>query len=232
MAARAQHDHHHDHSKAEQLGRVHFPTSCKPAVQPAFDRAVALLYSFGYEESRRGFESVAAQDSACGMAHWGVAMTYYHPIWAPPTPNELTAGRAAAETAAKTGAPTDRERRYIAVIGAFYEGDGRDHSTRANAYRTGMEKLTSEFPSDDEAQVFYALSLLGTAPPSDRTFAQQKRAADILNRLLPKNPEHPGILHYIIHSFDAPKLAELALPAARRPIRERHRSMRCMRWTT
>jgi tetratricopeptide (TPR) repeat protein len=215
MAARAQHDHHHDHAKAELLGRVHFPTSCKPAVQPTFDRAVALLYSFGYDEARRGFESVAAQDTACGMAHWGVAMTYYHPIWAAPTPAEFAAGRAAAGTAAKIGGPTDRERRYIEAIGAFYQEDGRDHGTRANAYRMAMEKLTTEFPSDDEAQVFFALSLLGTAPANDRAFAQQKRAAGILNRLLPKYPEHPGILHYIIHSFDVPQLATLALPAAR-----------------
>jgi hypothetical protein len=208
--------HEHHHAEAEVLGRVNFPVTCKPELQPAFDRAVALLHSFGYELARQAFADVAAQDPACGMARWGVAMTYYHPIWAPPTPAELTAGRTAAEEAARVGAKSEREQGFIAAIGAFYkDSDKLDHRTRALAYKAGMEKVTAAFPDDDEAALFYALSLLGTAPPTDTTYANQKKAAEIANRLLPKYPDHPGILHYIIHSFDYPELASLALPAAR-----------------
>ena len=158
---------------------------------------------------------MAKEDRACGMAHWGVAMTYYHPIWAPPTPAELAAGRAAAEEATRLGARSERERGYIAAIGTFYkDADKLDHRTRALAFRDAMEKLAAD-PKDHEAAIFHALALLGTAPPTDATYANQKRAAEVLNRLLPEHPDHPGILHYVIHSFDYPALASLALPAAR-----------------
>ncbi len=212
----AQESHEHQHPEAEVLGRVHFPITCKPEVQPAFDRAMALLHSFGYETSRQAFAALEEQDPACGMARWGVAMTWYHPIWAPPTPAELAAGRAAAEEAARLGARSEREKGYSTALGAFYrDADKLDHRTRAAAYQAAMEKLAAAFPEDDEAAIFHALALLGTAPPNDSTYAQQKRAAEVLNRLLPEHPEHPGILHYIIHSFDYPQLASLALPAAR-----------------
>jgi hypothetical protein len=215
-AAAQEEAHTHQHAEAEVLGRVHFPVTCSPKVQPAFDRAAALLHSFGYELAREAFAAVAAQDPACGMARWGVAMTYYHPIWAPPTPAELAAGRAAAEEAARLGARSEREQGFIAAIGAFYrDADKLDHRTRALAYKAAMERLAAAFPDDDEAAIFHALALLGTAPPTDRSYAQQKQAAKILNPLLPKHPDHPGILHYVIHSFDYPELASLALPAAR-----------------
>jgi hypothetical protein len=211
----AQHDHAHAHT-AETLGRVDFPTSCQEDTATEFTRAVALLHSFGYEESRRAFQGVAERDPRCGMAHWGVAMTYYHPIWAPPTPAELAGGRAAAEQAAQVGAATERERAYIAAVGEFYRDAGtRDHGTRAQAYRAAMRELARRFPEDDEATIFHALSLLGTAPPTDTTYAQQKEAAGLLNGLLERHPAHPGIAHYVIHSFDYPGLAEQALPAAR-----------------
>ena len=214
-AAPAQEEHHH-HDKGETLGEVHFPVSCKPEVQPAFTRAVALLHSFGYEDSRNAFAGVAAQDPECGMAQWGIAMTWYHPIWAPPQPAELAAGRAAARKAAAIGAKTERESGYIKAIGAFYDdGGGADHRTRAEAYRRAMEDLSRRFPDDHEAAIFHALALLATAPPSDTTFTQQKKAADILNGLLEGEPRHPGIAHYMIHSFDYPPLADRALPAAR-----------------
>jgi tetratricopeptide (TPR) repeat protein len=208
---------HHDHAHgAEGLGKVRFETSCRAEVAEEFTRAVALLHSFGYEESRRAFQDVAVKDPACGMAHWGIAMTYYHPIWAPPTPADLAAGVATAERAAQVGAKTDREDAYIAAIGAFYrEAGARPHGERAQAFRKAMEDVSRRFPDDDEAAIFHALSLLGTAPASDTTFANQKRAAEILNRLLPRHPEHPGIAHYVIHSFDYPALANDALPAAR-----------------
>jgi tetratricopeptide (TPR) repeat protein len=211
--AQAPEDHSHAH---ESLGRVHFPTTCQAEVQPAFDRAVALLHSFGYEEARHAFTDVARRDPACGMAHWGVAMTYYHPIWAPPTPAEFEAGRAASEAARRAGAKSARESRYIDAVSAFFvESAPRPHGARAAAFRAALETLTSEFPQDDEARAFLALSLLGTAPPSDTTYANQKRAAELVKPLVEKTPDHPGVLHYTIHAFDAPELATLALPAAR-----------------
>jgi hypothetical protein len=214
-ASRAQ-EHQHSHGDAEDFGTVNFPTSCRPEVAGEFTRAVALLHSFGYEESRRSFEAVAKRDAACGMAQWGIAMTYYHPIWAPPTPDELAAGKAAAKKAEELGGKTERERGYIAAIGAFYrDSEKLDHRARAVSYRTAIEELSRRLPDDHEATIFYALSLLGTAPPSDATFANQKKAAGILNGLLPVEPKHPGIAHYMIHAFDYPPLAQEALPAAR-----------------
>ncbi|HXM80146.1 MAG TPA: hypothetical protein VOA00_13005, partial [Thermoanaerobaculia bacterium] len=213
--AGAQEMHSHQGS-TETLGTVSFPVSCRPEVLPAFTRAVALLHSFGYEESRKAFATVAEQDAGCGMASWGVAMTYYHPIWAPPTAEELARGRAAAEKASAAGARTDREQGYIAAIGAFYRDSDRvDHRTRALAYKGAMEDLARRFPDDHETSIFYALALLATAPPSDTTFANQKKAAEILNGLLEKEPRHPGVAHYLIHAFDYPPLAAMALPAAR-----------------
>ena len=214
-AAVAQEDHSH-HGATELLGTVRFPVSCAEAVRPAFTRAVALLHSFGYEDARGAFTDVARQDPACGMAQWGVAMTYYHPIWAPPSPTELAAGRAASERASQIGAKTERERAYIASIAAFYrDSDKVDHRTRALAYRAALEEMARRDPDDHEASIFYALALIATAPPSDPTFANQKKAAEILNGLLEKEPQHPGVAHYLIHAFDYPPLASLALPAAR-----------------
>jgi tetratricopeptide (TPR) repeat protein len=205
-----QEHHHHAH---DAVGHVNFAVTCSPAVRDAFTRAVALLHSFQYEDSRQVFSEVAREDPACGMAHWGVAMTYYHPLWAPPTPAEFEHGRAAASRAAELGAKSPREQRYIAAIGAFYGAP--DHRARALAYKSAMERVAAEFPDDEEARIFHALSLLGTAPPSDTTYAQQKQAAEILNGLLTAHAQHPGILHYLIHAFDYPELARLALDAAR-----------------
>ena len=206
-------DHAHTHAAAEKLGTVDFPISCPPPAAAAFTRATALLHSFGYEEARRGFEDVARKDPKCGMAQWGIAMTYYHPIWAPPTGADLAAGRAAAEKATALGAPTDRERAYIAAIAAYYAAP--DPRARAEALRTAMADVARRFPKDDEAAIFHALTLLATAPASDSAYARQKEAAVILNGLLPRHPDHPGIAHYVIHSFDYPALASDALPAAR-----------------
>jgi hypothetical protein len=208
--------HEHGAHEAAGLGSVDFPAGCAAEVQPDFDRAVALLHSFGYAEAHDAFAAVGERDPACGMAHWGIAMSQYHPLWAPPGPEELSAGRAAAERAAALGARGEREQEYIAAIGAFYrDSDTVDHRTRALAYSRAMETLAVAHPEDREATIFFALSLLGTAPADDATHAQQRRAAEILNGLLPSMPQHPGIAHYIIHAFDYPELAELALPAAR-----------------
>jgi tetratricopeptide (TPR) repeat protein len=212
----ADHRHDHDHGTAGDLGQVHFAISCDTAVRADFDRAVALLHSFGYELSRDAFAGIAKRDPKCGMAWWGVAMTYYHPLWPAPTPEEAAAGAEAARKAKAAGAATERERGYIDAIAAFYADiDETPHAARAGAYRERMEALAQGNPSDSEARIFLALALLGTAPANDASFAQQRRAGEILNAELARQPQHPGIVHYIIHSFDYPELAELALPAAR-----------------
>jgi tetratricopeptide (TPR) repeat protein len=145
-----------------------------------------------------------------------MAMSVYHPIWAPPTPAEIARGKEAAAKALAAQAKTDREKAYVAAIAAFFnDADTVDHKTRAGAYAAAMEGLSARYPEDREAAIFYALALLGTASPADKTYANQRKAAEILNRVLPLQPDHPGVAHYLIHSFDYPSLAELALPAAR-----------------
>jgi tetratricopeptide (TPR) repeat protein len=215
LATAQEHAHSHSHGASEQLGTVHFPTSCRN-VDAEFTRAVALLHSFGYEESRDAFQAVAAKDPSCGMAYWGVAMTWYHPLWAPPSPRDLAAGAAAADKARELGAKTERERGYIGAIGTFYrDWEHRNYATRANDYKAAMEALSRKLPDDHEATIFYALEVRATAPENDPTYAEQKRSAKLLNDLLPLEPNHPGITHYMIHAFDYPGLASEALPAAR-----------------
>jgi tetratricopeptide (TPR) repeat protein len=216
FAVRAQEPHQHTHDTSEKLGLVNFPVSCSPAGQTQFNRATAMLHSFWYDEAEKAFSAVAATDPGCAMGYWGVAMSLYHPVWAPSTAPELQRGWAAVEKAKAVGAKTERERDYIAAIEAFYKDfDKLDHRTRAVAYEKAMEKVYLTYSKDREAAIFYALALLGTALPTDKTYANQKRAADILNKVLPEEPEHPGVAHYLIHSFDYPQLARLALPAAR-----------------
>ncbi len=215
-SAAAQEEHRHSHGDAENFGAVHFPSACRAEARDTFTRAVAQLHSFGYEESRRSFEEVTRLDPSCGIAYWGIAMSWYHPLWAPPGREERAAGRAAAQEAASLGGKTERENAYIQAIGIFYrDSETKDHGTRAEAYGAAMEAMTVRFPDDHEAAIFHALALLGTAPPLDTTYANQKKAAAILNGLLPLEPRHPGIAHYMIHSFDYPELAADALPAAR-----------------
>ena len=209
-------DQSHHHARPEKLGTVSFPTSCAPAVQVPFARAVALLHSFWYDEAEKAFNEVAAADPSCAMAQWGVAMSLYHPIWAAPTPAELRRGQEAVAKARAAAAPTERERDYVGAIETFFrEADTADHRSRALAYEKAMERVHVRYPDDREAAIFYSLALLGTAPPADKTYVNQKKAGEILNRVLPAQPDHPGVAHYLIHSFDYPQLAELALPAAR-----------------
>jgi hypothetical protein len=220
VCASAQHDMDmdmHTHAAPERLGRVHFPVSCRPELQPAFDRAVALMHSFAYVEASKAFADVAAKDSTCGMAQWGIAMSNFHTIWGPPTEAEFAAGQAAARKASALGAPTQRERDLIAAIAAFYRDAGVPHPTRVVAYEQAMAGVAERNPDDHEIAIFHAVAILAVAynSPPDKTYTRQKQAAEILNRLLPLEPDHPGISHYLIHSFDYPGLAELALPAAR-----------------
>ena len=211
-------EHHHEHAVPEKLGTVRFPVSCREEVRADFERGVALLHSFGYPLAATAFQGVAERDPECGMARWGLAMSRYHQIWAPPTAEDFATGAEAARQAAQLGAKSDRERAYIAVIGAFYlESAPRPHLERVRAYEKAMADLAARFPDDDEAVIFHALALLSIAynSPPDKTYALQKQAAAILNGVLPRHPDHPGVAHYMIHSFDYPELAPLALDAAR-----------------
>ena len=198
------------------LGTVHFPVSCTPEAQNIFEHGVALLHSFWYDQAERTFSQALRTDPACTMAYWGIAMSLYHPVWSPPTPADLRKGSAAIEKANSIGAKTQRERDYIMAIGVFYKDSSKvPHRERALAWRDAMQRLSARYPEDREAAIFYALALIGTAPSTDKTYANQKEAAAILNRILPEQPDHPGIAHYLIHSYDSPQLAALALPAAR-----------------
>lgn len=215
--AQAQEMHTHQHDASEKLGQVNFTISCKPAARAQFNRATAMLHSFWYAESEKAYADIAKSDPACGMAYWGVAMSLFHPVWAPATAAELQRGRAAAEKATSIGGKTPREKDYIAAIATFYkDSDKLPHPARALAYEKAMEQVYLSYPKDHEAAIFYSLSLLGTASASDKTYEKQKQAAAILNKILPEEPQHPGVAHYLIHSFDYPQLAQLALPAARR----------------
>src|SRR5688572_1509585 len=219
-AASAQHDEHahHTHGDAERLGTVHFVNSCKPEVQAGFARSLALLHSFGYERAGQAFAEVAAQDPQCALAQWGIAMSNFHTIWAPPTEAEFAAGQKAAARAAEIGGRDARERDWIAAIGAFYApGPSAPHIQRVKAFEQAMAGVRARHPKDDEAVIFHALALLGVAynSPPDKNYPLQKQAAEILNGLLPRHPDHPGVAHYMIHSFDYPALAPLAEQAAR-----------------
>ncbi len=199
------------------VGAVRFPVSTTPAAQAQFDRAIAMLHSFWYEEVDKTFSGIGEKDPRCGMAYWGVAMSLYHPLWQPPDEATLRRGWAAVQKAKAAGGQTQREQDYIGAIEVFYKDrDKTDHKARALAYSQAMEQLHRRYPEDREAAIFYALSLLGTAPPTDKTYANQKKAAEILNRISLEQPDHPGVIHYIIHAYDAPPLAHLGLPAARR----------------
>jgi len=212
-------------------GTVDFPVSCTPAVRAEFVRGVALLHSFFYEEARRIFTSVAEQDPKCAMAQWGIAMTWWHPIWTPPTPNEMSAGKAAIQKAMGMTAGTERERGFITALNAYYNTpDGPSTAEvgqschgpvgprdRVMSYEKAMRTVYERYSDDVETQTFYALAVLavGYANPTDTTLSNQLKAAGILEKLWKENPRHPGIAHYLIHSYDYPSLAERGLDAAR-----------------
>jgi hypothetical protein len=213
-------DDQHSHARfgdMGQVGTVRFPTSCSPTVQPQFERAVAMLHSFWYEEAEKAFQAITKVDPQCSMAYWGVAMSLWHPLW-PPTPGAETLRKGAATLAqAKAiSGNTARERDYIAALGNFYERyEQNDHRIRALAYENAMEQLAQRYPDDREASIFYALALIATAPPTDKTYANVRKAGGILETVFAEQPSHPGVAHYIIHSYDNPVLADRALKAAR-----------------
>ncbi len=200
---------------AGALGQVRFPTSCAAPAQSIFERGVALLHSFWYEEALKTFTSVTTTDPGCAMGYWGIAMSVYYPLWQPPSEAMLARGRAALDKAATLTA-TPREKDYVATLATFYrDADKVDHWTRAVAYEKAMEQLVARYPEDREASVFYALALDATALPTDKTYANQLKAAVILEKVFAEQPNHPGVAHYIIHSYDAAPLATRSLTAAR-----------------
>lgn len=201
----------------EQLGRVSFPVSCNEAAQVEFNRGMALFHSFWFTPAIESFKKVLALDPGCGMAHWGMAfMAMGNPFAWPPNPKALEAAASASAEAQRVGADSERERDYIAALAGFFRNrDTEPHAKRAVALQKAMEALAARYPDDDEAQILNALLLDATAQPTDKTFANQSRAAAILEPMFRKHPDHPGAAHYLIHTYDYAELAGKGLPSAR-----------------
>jgi len=212
-------------------GKVDFAVSCAPDVQADFARGVALLHSFFYEEARRVFTSVADRDPKCAMAQWGIAMTWWHPIWTPPLPDEMKAGKAAIQKAMTMEAGTDRERGFITALNIYYNTPESSSGgpvgqschgpvgprNRVVAYQQAMRQLRDKYPDDFEVQTFYAFAVLsvGYATLNDTSLSNQREAAAMFETLWKQNPNHPGVVHYLIHCYDYPELAQRGLAAAR-----------------
>ena len=207
----------HVHPAPEKLGKVSFPISCKSVVQGEFDRAVALLHSFAYSSAQEAFSSVAENDPSCAMAHWGIAMTYFHQLWEPHIASvSVPIAQEEIEQAQRLGPATERERGFIQAAGlVFQDAATVAYSTRGQNYERAMAGLAAKNKSDVEAQVFYALALLSSASPGDKTHSKQKEAAGLLEPLYRVYPQHPGIPHYLIHAYDNAELASRGLPAAK-----------------
>jgi hypothetical protein len=196
-------------------GEVDFATSCSPASQKAIKQAVWTLHSFWYPEALKAFTAVTEAEPGCAMGYWGIAMSYWYPLWYPPNAASLKAGAEAVEKARAAATKTEREKDYIEASAAFYrDSDKLDHRTRAVAYEKAMEQVSLRYPEDREAAAFYALALNATAPPTDKTYANQRKAAGILEKIWAEQPNHPGVVHYLIHSDDSAQFAEAGLPAA------------------
>jgi tetratricopeptide (TPR) repeat protein len=212
------------------VGKVTFPITCAPDVQSDFARGVALLHSFFYEEARRVFISVAERDPKCAMAQWGIAMTWWHPLWTAPTLDEMSAGKAAIEKAMSMNAGTDRERGFIAALNTYYNTADTSSAApvgqschgpvgprdRVVSYERAMRQLRDKYPDDFEVQTFHAFAVLGVgyATPNDTTLSKQLEAAGILEKLWKQNANHPGVVHYLIHAYDYPQFAQRGLTAA------------------
>ena len=200
-----------------QLGAVSFNISGTRKSNEQFQLGLKFLHSFEYDEAEKVFAAIIDNDPECAMAYWGVAMSNFHALWAPPTAAELKKGAQAVEMARTAGNQTAKEKDFIEAIGTFYHKHAElDHRTRCLAFEKAMESLYKKYQGDKEAAIFYSLSLVAAADPTDKTFTKQKKAGDILNALYPGQPNHPGIVHYIIHTYDVPELAELGLSAARK----------------
>jgi tetratricopeptide (TPR) repeat protein len=198
------------------LGKVDFFISCDSEAQVRFNRAMALLHNMMYRQAEEEFKAVAIVDSDCAMAYWGVAMTLFNPLWAEPKEDELKRGWEAAEKAEALKPPTERELGYVAAVKAFFrDWKTIDHRARIIAWEAAQKKLHLAYPDDTDAGALYALAHLATAPKGDTTYAHQKEAGALLQKLRVKAPEHPGLFHYTIHAYDNPEFAERALEVAR-----------------
>jgi tetratricopeptide (TPR) repeat protein len=210
----AQESHNHDALSEQQLGTVDFPISCTASVQKTFERGVALLHSFAFDTAESVFRAVADEDPRCAMAYWGIASTFRR--WGEPDKNQLEHGWEAISQAEKLQAKTARERGYISALAGFYEDPDNPAERRDEKYLKHMEQLYQDFPDDLEAAAFYAFALKDADSDDDPMHAKRKQAAAILEKLFVLEPDHPGVAHYLIHTYDYPGMAELGLPAARR----------------
>jgi tetratricopeptide (TPR) repeat protein len=202
-------------SSAERLGTVSFSVSCAPAVEARFTRGVALLHDFWYQEARLQFEEIAKADPSCAMAHWGVAMSLFHQIWDRPDDATVAHGWREMQAAQAHPAKTAREREYVAALSGFYKPDQRNYQSRIEGYAAAMAKLYQDHPGDTDAGAFYALSLLAAQPPDEASVTLNQKAMAVLSPLFVKYPDHPGVVHYIIHACDTPSLAPDGLAAAK-----------------
>ena len=198
----------------ERLGTVSFPVSCAASSQAAFNRGVALLHDFWYQEARAQFDRIAKSDSGCAMAHWGAAMSIFHQIWDRPDASNMNLGWAEMQKAQSLPVGTERERAYIAALAGFYNPAPQDYPARIAAYSTQMDRLYGRYPEDVDAGAFYALSLLAAEAPADTSLSQERKAMAVLTPLFVKYPDNPGVVHYIIHACDNPALAADGLAAA------------------
>ena len=201
----------------QRLGTVHFETSCNEIAQRRFDRGMRYQHSFWYRASKEIFEDVLKADPECAIAYWGIGQSLLLNPFGVPSAGNLAQGLAAIQRAKAIGAKTPRENEFIAALGAFYtDYDKLDHRTRVLAYLKAMEALAQHYPQDDEAQIYYALALDVAASPADKTYANQLKAAAILEEIFKRQPQHPGVAHYLIHSYDYPPIAAKGLDAATR----------------
>ncbi len=201
----------------KQFGSISFEITCSQKVKKDFNLAMALLHSFEYDEAEKVFARIIDEEPQCAMAYWGVALSNYHLLWSPPSAKELEKGAKAIEIARDLAKGSPRELKYInAASSLFADWENADHITRCRNYEEALEKIYKENPDDNEVAVLYALALNAAADPADQTFKKQRKAGDILNAIYGREPNHPGVIHYIIHTYDNPELAENALVAARR----------------
>jgi tetratricopeptide (TPR) repeat protein len=208
--------HHHEDMTEAQVGTVHFPSSCAASVQKPIERGVAMLHSFWYEEAEKEFMQIEKDDPQCAIARWGVAMSIWHQLWNRPDMAILDRGGSELKKARSLHATTARERDYISALTVFYAHPGRPYQKRVTAYSKAMDKVSRQNPDDHEAAAFYALSLLASEPDHDKSNANRKQAAAVLEKLFAENPDHPGVAHYLIHTYDKPDMAQQGLPAARK----------------
>lgn len=209
---------HGDGKTPEQLGKVSFATSCAPSVQAPFTRAVALLHSFWFKEGEKAFREVLAQDPQCAIATWGIAAILIDNTFAGnATPESALKAKDAIDRGRAIGAKTERERMYIEAVAQYWQDFAeRSHGARMKTLSDAFEQLAARFPDDDEAQIFSAIYLTATQAPNDATYAATLKSAAVLERQMAKHPEHPGVAHYLIHSYDYPPIAAKGLTAARR----------------